>query len=89
MLFENLCIILNEYGEALVIDRANAERFSHLIRDRDEIGKHHVCTGPLYIKKISETHSVILCEDCGLRVPVPNEVNTYEELKEHFASFNQ
>lgn len=45
------------------------------------IGRHAVCGNSLERRPGSETHSVIICNSCFLRVPFPKEIATYGKLR--------
>ena len=47
------------------------------------IGLHAVCKGFVDAFPISESHNVLLCRHCGLRVPIPRTVETYKQLNEY------
>lgn len=50
---------------------------------RNYIGLHAVCGNSLERKPGSETHSVITCNGCFLRIPFPKEIGTYGELRHY------
>jgi len=76
-------IILTEYGETL-------ESYPGL-KNGDEgnlsTSIHSVCGGWVDVEPVSETHRVILCRRCRLRVVIPNEVTTFGELRAFFKEF--
>jgi hypothetical protein len=49
------------------------------------LGDHAVCGSRLTLVAISGTYRAIACGRCMLRVPIPNEVATYADLRRHFA----
>lgn len=48
------------------------------------IGVHKICNGFMDRKSTTETHDVILCRSCHLRIPFPNTIQTYGELRLFF-----
>jgi hypothetical protein len=84
-------IVLTEHGETLVLDSAFGRSTKNLT-DRSGLmpmlGQHGVCKGFLEIKPVSETHFAIVCNDCHLRIVVPNTVKTFGQLRRHFRRFN-
>ena len=50
---------------------------------RSYIGLHSVCGNSLERRPGSETHSVIICNSCFLRIPFPKEIATYGELRNY------
>jgi hypothetical protein len=46
------------------------------------MGVHHVCGGFVDLKEVSKTNNAMICRSCGLRVVLPNTVETYGELRE-------
>jgi hypothetical protein len=65
---------LEEYGNAPIDDRYALSNC---------LGIHSHCGGTLITKIASNTHNVILCERCNLRVVVPNGLKTYGDLRRH------
>lgn len=74
-------IILSKYNEELEL----SEQFDDSEELGARVGAHAVCEGVLSLKQVSTTHNVILCDACGLRVPIPNKVKTYGDLREYLA----
>jgi len=80
-------IILSKYSEILLeYPSSNSDDSKKLSIC---IGVHDICNGFLDIKRISNTHKVIICRSCGLRIVVPKRVITYGDLRKHFAEFNE
>ena len=68
-------ITLNGFGEKL------CEHFVSRHRRDDEklsdiypIGIHAICDGFLDFRPVSDSHNIILCRDCGLRIPIPKSI---------------
>ncbi len=49
------------------------------------LGDHAACGSRLALVAISATHRAIACGRCMLRVPIPNEVASYADLRRYFA----
>ena len=85
-------IVLTEFGDTL-LQRGNKTDDSPISPSHPlvyhssvcRIGIHDFCGGDLKVKKISKTHNVIFCNSCGLRVPLPQEIETYGDLRSHIA----
>jgi hypothetical protein len=75
-------IVLTEFGECLL--EYPSTRTSDQDRLRICIGRHEGC-GPADFKPISATHKAIHCRDCGLRVVIPKEIDTYGKLRQYLA----
>lgn len=45
--------------------------------------QHKVCNGFVDVKRISLSHYVLKCRACGLRVVIPNEIDTYKKLRKY------
>lgn len=45
---------------------------------------HSTCLGIITQTPISKTHNVLVCEQCLLRVVVPKDLKTFEDLDNHF-----
>lgn len=52
-------------------------------------GYHEVCQRQVDFYELSVAYNVMLCRKCGLRVPYPNTVETWEQLVSHFNSKNK
>lgn len=48
----------------------------------DCIGIHKLCGGWIHRKPATNTHDVLVCRECHLRVLFPIEVNTYGDLRQ-------
>lgn len=44
---------------------------------------HTHCFGFIDIKKISKDYNAIVCRACKMRIPFPNTIKTYGELKNY------
>ena len=76
-------IVLTSYGEILLPhpemkDREEEESFML----HGCIGTHQWCDGKIDVIMISQTHNTLYCHQCGLRVPIPDRVKTWEDLRE-------
>jgi hypothetical protein len=49
---------------------------------------HAVCNGFVDNIVTSETHRSFSCRRCYMRVTFPREIETFAQLKKHFAQFN-
>lgn len=45
-------------------------------------GRHQICEGDIDVYLLSETHNVLLCRKCGLRLPFLNHIKTWPELRD-------
>lgn len=80
-------IVLTKYGETLreyPTDNGNHTRDEQKLSS--VVGVHDGC-GWVDLKSVSQTHQIILCRACGLRVVIPKSLITYGDLREHFESF--
>ena len=48
---------------------------------RHELGTHAECGNPMYFFRVGDTHAVITCIPCGLRIVVPKTITTYGDLR--------
>jgi len=78
-------IVLTRFGERLLEYSLSKTSDNTEISSGDYIGVHHICRGFFELRSVSDTHNIILCQKCFLRIPVPKEINTYRELREYFA----
>jgi len=82
----NFPIVLTREGDALLhYPGSDPDKHPKL---ETCVGVHAVCAGWVDIRRISQTHSALTCRACGLRVPIPNRVSTYNKLQRHFRRFN-
>ncbi len=81
-------VLLTSEGDTLR-EYPSDNLFKHT-NDSDKLGSsvgvHKVCNGFMDRKSTTETHDVILCRSCGLRVSFPNTIKTYGELRQFFNS---
>jgi hypothetical protein len=50
------------------------------------VGVHKICNGFMDRKHTTETHDVITCRACHLRLSFPNTIKTYGELRSFFGA---
>jgi hypothetical protein len=79
-------IVLTRYGETMtepncVMAGCHAKE-SDRIFVKSVVGVHKKCDSLLFLFPNSETHNVIFCQLCGLRIPLPIEVDTYGKLRQ-------
>lgn len=81
-------IIVNAYGD--IFREAYREAGVSRCTDASIIKNvgHAFCNNYVDLKVISPSHRVLLCKGCMLRLPIPNEVETWGQLRAHFAQFN-
>jgi hypothetical protein len=80
-------IVLTEFGEALVPyskDEAYEDQTISTVA-----GIHDICRGWLDSKQVSETHDVLRCRQCGLRVYIPVGLKTLGDLRKYLLRFNK
>ncbi|MBU0598484.1 hypothetical protein KKF61_05880 [Patescibacteria group bacterium] len=77
-------IVISADGDELKTTQADTTKIQvgHLI------GTHDVCGGQLFLKTGSAAKHVILCSECGLRVTIPVDTDTYEKLRNNFSIWN-
>ncbi len=74
-------IVLTKFGETLVVHQNNQDK-----DDNSELAGlfyHEICMGWIDIKPISDTHRVLRCRNCGLRIVLPGFVKTFGDLREY------
>lgn len=82
-------IVLNEFGEKLIVDNSTISWLE--INDDYSlgipggggaivVGMHN--SNWVHLIFISKTHYALFCGNCGLRIVVPIEINTYGKLRE-------
>lgn len=86
-------IVLTQYGERLGEDPLELRGvYTVHLRDdgslRHSIGVHDTCNAWMDVREVSLTHNALVCRQCGLRVVIPKEVETYRQLRDHFSEFN-
>jgi len=79
-------IVLTEQGDTLLerSDRRGAPPLS----DETSLGGgvHAICGGCIDYRRTTNTHSVLLCRACGLRLVIPADVVTYGQLRGHLTT---
>ena len=53
---------------------------------QSSVGVHKYCQSWMERKRSSETHDVIFCRSCHLRIAFPREVKTYGQLRQYLLS---
>jgi len=43
--------------------------------------QHAVCNGFIDLCDVSNTHYALLCRKCGLRIVLPNDIDTWRKLE--------
>ncbi len=89
-------ILLTRDGEELLEDGRevwrsngrNIDPMTNLADPEDQVipnsaGRHRYCCGKMFRRSVAKNSFVIYCEDCGLRVVVPNTVTTFRELRKY------
>ena len=69
-------IKLTKYNEMLIVDNNDGD-----LMLSTGIGQHKFCKGSFNCIVISETHKAIICRHCKLRIIIPIEVKTYDDLR--------
>lgn len=89
-------IVLTKFGETLKpysgLDKVGTTEETVLISsrwgvrtyDKDVVGIHSDCDGKIQLRKVSETHNALCCDQCNLRIVIPKEVDTYKKLRAWF-----
>ena len=76
-------IVLTQFGDILRFDT------STMVTDDTLLSKgtkwHSYDCHRIEIKKVSETHSRVVCRGCGTLIIIPNEVDTYGKLRKSCA----
>ena len=78
-------IVLTQFGEKLLQYSLRETSDDTEISRGGCIGVHDICRGFFDLRSVSDTHNIILCRKCNLRIPVPGEINTYGKLREYLA----
>ena len=91
-------IILTEFGETMRPARGSSRvgskyessgfdpfkvKPTHRFPLKGVIGEHNLCGGSIETRIISTSHYALKCYRCGLRIPIPLEVNTYGKLQDY------
>jgi hypothetical protein len=80
-------ITLTEFGETLARYPGSSRDGGDHEHMRDCVGIHTCCDGFCDLRAVSQTHNIILCRACKLRVVIPATVMTYGQLRAHFEKF--
>ena len=83
-------VVVTEFGEELV---GYPGKRHELGTDETEespmsISVHGRCRGFVDRKDVSNSHDVLKCRACFLRVYVPKSVQTYGDIRRHFIAYN-
>ena len=73
-------IVINREGESIRPNNLGMDDTKGFFREQF----HDVCGHAVFIRRVSETHQVIFCDGCGLRVHFPANIQTYGELRAYF-----
>ena len=79
-------IRLTELGEMLIDDPKL--KFTEKLKLDGCLGIHAFCGGLIFIRRVSIAHKAIFCLDCCLRIIVPAEVVTYDDLRKYLKGNN-
>jgi len=72
-------ITVGEFGQQFDLDFSEG-----IIVDRVCAGVHHLCHGFIDKREVSGTHYTLACGACGLRILIPREVQTKEQILDFF-----
>ena len=84
-------IKVTNYGEHIVappahegtgFDPTTLDPMTHKITG--PFGIHRRCEGIVDLRDVSDTHNVIVCRRCALRLYIPDFVKTWSDLSDHF-----
>lgn len=72
-------VVISEFGETVIPHSGD-------VKASDTFGllTHEHCNGWVDIVKISDSHSVLYCRNCAMRVAIPLEIKTWGELLKYF-----
>lgn len=82
-------LIVNKAGESIVATKFfgnNINDSSPLIPGIPSV-RHAICNGGFRLIQVTETHRVLVCRECMLRVYIPISVITFDDLRKYFAEF--
>lgn len=74
-------LIVTKYGEKIQFQLD--PNFGEDTKVRFGLHVHKVCGGFINKRSVSSSHYVLKCRACGLRVVIPNEIDTYKKLKNY------
>jgi len=71
---------VGEFGQRFDLTFASDGR----LIDSVQVGIHNLCGGFIDCRQVSPTHYALCCGACGLRILLPVEIQTKEEIIEFF-----
>lgn len=81
-------IVLSQYGETLIENPAFKKGDDDDLNGQTHVvGTHQHCRGAIERVTVSSTHFALICNDCNLRVVIPNRVKTFARLRRFFKRF--
>lgn len=75
------CLTVTKYGEKIQFTLS-----LNLGEDTEVmfgLRTHKVCGGYVESKLVARSHYILRCRACGLRIIIPNEIDTYKKLKKY------
>lgn len=48
---------------------------------------HKKCNGLMDLNPVSDTHNVLICKKCLLRILIPNNLKTWKDLIEYYKTY--
>jgi len=79
-------IVLNPTTGEKLVEYPNTNTKEDNVLGRNAIGLHDVCTGWIDYMEVSDTHAVIKCRHCGLRIYIECCITTFGELRGYLAA---
>jgi len=73
---------VGEFGQRFDLTFASDSK----LIDSVQVGAHNICGGFIDCRQVSATHYTLYCGACGLRILLPVEIQTKEEIIEFFCS---
>ena len=52
------------------------------LSDASYVGIHEICDGFIDVRCCNKDHRALYCRSCGLRIEVPNHIDTYGKLRQ-------
>jgi hypothetical protein len=79
-------IVLTRHGDTMaepkcVIGKRHITEGDKLVA-KNIVGIHTTCGAVIFLHPSSKTHNAVRCQLCGLRIPVPVQIDTYGELRQ-------
>jgi len=71
---------VGEFGQRFDLDFASDGK----LVDSVQVGVHNICGGFIGCRQVSPTYYALHCGGCGLRILLPVEIRTKEEIIEFF-----